>query len=157
MSLLLEDATPYPHAGALKFRDVTTDPTTGSVLLRIVFPNPDAVLLPGMFVRALVEEGVNERALLIPQQGVARTPKGEPIALVVAAGDTVRQKLLTLDRAIGSHWLVATGIQAGDRVIVEGSLRVRPGMAVNAVPFDDGRANGAGPDKKPSPGQAPAN
>ena len=157
VALLLEDATPYPHAGTLKFRDVTTDPTTGSVLLRIVFPNPEAVLLPGMFVRALVEDGVNERALLIPQQGVARTPKGEPIALVVAAGDTVRQKLLTLDRAIGSNWLVATGIAAGDRVIVEGSLRVRPGMVVNAVPFDDGRAGGAGPDRKPSPRPAPAN
>ncbi|MHB8077778.1 MAG: efflux RND transporter periplasmic adaptor subunit [Candidatus Krumholzibacteriia bacterium] len=157
VSLLLEDATPYPHVGTLKFRDVTTDPTTGSVLLRIVFPNPEAVLLPGMFVRALVEEGVNEHALLIPQQGVARTPKGDPVALVVAAGDTVRQKLLTLDRAIGSNWLVATGLQAGDRVIVEGSMRVRPGMAVNAVPFDAGRADGAGPARKPSPGPAPAN
>jgi membrane fusion protein, multidrug efflux system len=156
VALILEDSTPYPHEGALKFRDVTTDPTTGSVLLRIVFPNPDVVLLPGMFVRARVEEGVNERALLIPQQGVARTPKGEPVALVVAEGDTVRQKLLTLDRAIGSHWLVAAGLQAGDRVIVEGSLRVRAGMVVKAVPFAAGQANDARPGNS-SPRPASAN
>lgn len=140
VSLLLEDATPYAHKGSFKFRDITTDPTTGSVILRAVFHNPEAFLLPGMFVRASVEEGTNANAILIPQQGVTRTPKGEPIALVVGEGSTVEQRPLTLDRAVGNHWLVATGLQVGDQVIVEGSLRVRPGMAVMAVPFDDGQA-----------------
>jgi membrane fusion protein (multidrug efflux system) len=156
VALLLEDSSPYPPAGSLKFRDVTTDPTTGSVILRIVFPNPDAVLLPGMFVRAVVEEGVNEHALLIPQQGVHRTPKGEPIALVVGQGDVVKQQLLTLDRVIGSQWLVAAGLAAGDRVIVEGVLRVRPGMVVRAVPFTEGQAKDAQPGTT-SPRSASAN
>ena len=89
VKLLLEDGTAYPLAGTLQFRDVTVDPTTGSVILRIVFPNPKGVLLPGMFVRAVVQEGITEQAILIPQQGVRRNPKGDPLALVVDAGDKV--------------------------------------------------------------------
>jgi membrane fusion protein (multidrug efflux system) len=133
--LLLEDGTPYPLAGTLQFRDVTVDPTTGSVTLRMVFPNPKQVLLPGMFVRAVVEEGMNEQALLVPQQGVSRDPKGNPIALVVDPAGKVEQRNLELDRAIGDRWLIAKGLAVGDRLIVEGLQKVRPGDSVRAVPF----------------------
>jgi membrane fusion protein (multidrug efflux system) len=137
VGLLLEDGTRYPLRGTLQFRDVTVDPTTGSVTLRIVFPNPKQVLLPGMFVRAVVEEGMNERALFVPQQGVSRDPKGNPIALVVDDSNKVVQSALELDRAIGNRWLVTKGLSPGDRVIVEGSERLRPGAAVRTVPFGE--------------------
>jgi membrane fusion protein (multidrug efflux system) len=133
--ILLEDGTPYPVEGTLQFRDVTVDPTTGSFTLRIVVPNPQDLLLPGMFVRAVVKEGIAEQAILVPQQGVSRNPKGEPIALLVDAAGTVRQRVLTLNRAIGDQWLVASGLSGGEQVIVEGMLNVRPGAAVKAVPF----------------------
>lgn len=135
VTLLLEDGTRYPQEGTLKFRDVTVDPTTGSVTLRLVFPNPEHVLLPGMFVRAVVEEGVDSRAVLAPQQGVARNMKGEPISWVVDAGGKVEQRALELDRAIGDKWLVTKGLGPGDRVIIEGLQKVRPGDEVRAVPF----------------------
>ena len=136
VKLFLEDGSAYPLAGTLQFRDVTVDPTTGSVILRVVFPNPQGVLLPGMFVRAVVREGIKERAILIPQQAVSRDPKGNPFALVVNAGGKVQQRMLTLDRAIGDRWLVTTGLASGDRVIVEGMQKVRPGASVKAVPFE---------------------
>jgi membrane fusion protein (multidrug efflux system) len=134
VKLLLEDGTPYSRTGALQFRDVTVDPTTGSVVLRMVFPNPDAVLLPGMFVRATVEEGVLERAILAPQQGVTRDAKGNTSAMVVDAANKVAVRPLVVGRAIGDRWLVTSGLADGDRVIVEGLQRVRPGAAVKAVP-----------------------
>lgn len=140
VNLLLEDATPYPLAGKLKFRDVTVDPATGSVSLRMVFPNPNNVLLPGMFVRAIVEEGVSEDAILVPQQGVTRDQKGNPYALVAGKDDKAEQRMLTLDRTIGDRWLVAKGLAADDRVIVEGLQRIRPGADVKAVPFAPGAA-----------------
>lgn len=133
--LILEDGTRYPLEGTLQFSDVTVDPTTGSYILRIVVPNPEQLLLPGMFVRAVVQEGVVRNAILIPQQGVSRTPKGEPVAMIVDENDTVQQRMLTLDRAIGDQWLVTSGLSAGDRLVVEGMLKVRPGAAVQAVPF----------------------
>jgi len=119
---------------------VTVDPTTGSYTLRIVVPNPENLLLPGMFVRAVVEEGIAEQAILVPQQGVSRTPKGDPVALVVDASGTVQQRMLKLDRALGDQWLLASGLSAGERVIVEGMLNVRPGAVVKAVPMDRRRA-----------------
>ncbi len=137
VSLLLEDGTPYPVQGSLKFQDVTVDPTTGSVTLRLVFPNPKQVLLPGMFVRAVVQEGINEQALLIPQQGVTRDTKGNPIAYVVDKAGKAEQRRLTLDRAIGDKWIVAKGLAAGDRMIVEGIQNIRHGSAVRAVPYSD--------------------
>jgi len=137
--LLLEDGTPYPLKGTLQFRDVTVDPTTGCVTLRMVFPNPEYTLLPGMFVRAVVEEGVNEQAILIPQQGVSRDPKGNPVALIVDAEGKVGQRMLMVDRAIGDQWLVTVGLAPGDRVVVEGMQRVRPGDSVKVVAFDAGR------------------
>ncbi len=133
--LHLEDGTFYKLEGTLEFRDVTVDPSTGSVILRMVFPNPDHVLLPGMFVRAVVEEGANEKAILAPQQGIARDPKGNPFAWVVDASEKVEQRTLDLDRAIGDKWLVTKGLAPGDRVIVEGLQKVRPGDAVKATPF----------------------
>jgi membrane fusion protein, multidrug efflux system len=134
--ILLEDGTPYPAEGTLQFRDVTVDPTTGSFTLRIVVPNPQDLLLPGMFVRAVVKEGIAEQAILVPQQGVSRNPKGEPIALLVDAAGKVRQRVLTLNRAIGDQWLVASGLSGGERIIVEGMLKVRPGATVKTVPFN---------------------
>jgi len=132
--LLLEDGTPYAHEGTLQFQDVTVAPTTGSVTLRMVFPNPDHVLLPGMFVRAVVEEGVDEAAILAPQQGVTRDPRGNAYALVAGADGKVESRELQLGRAIGSRWLVESGLAPGDRVIVDGLQFLRPGMDVSAVP-----------------------
>ncbi|MBW1820106.1 MAG: efflux RND transporter periplasmic adaptor subunit, partial [Deltaproteobacteria bacterium] len=107
VKLILEDDTAYPQEGRLQFSDVTVDPTTGSVILRVVFPNPEGVLLPGMFVQAVIKEGVNEQVILVPQQGVARDRKGNPFAMIVDAGGKAQQRMLTLDRAIGDKWLVA--------------------------------------------------
>ncbi len=138
VKLVLEDKTTYPLKGTLQFRDVTVDPATGSVTLRLVFPNPKQVLLPGMFVRAVVEEGVNEQALMVPQQGVTRNPRGIPTALVVNQEEKVEERILELDRAIGDKWLVTGGLAPGDRLIVEGMQKVRPGAKVKAVPFAGG-------------------
>ena len=135
VKLLLEDGTPYAREGTLQFRDVTVDPTTGSVVLRMVFPNPGAVLLPGMFVRAIVEEGVLERAILAPQQGVTRDAKGNASAMVVDAAGKVAVRPIATDRAIGDRWLVTAGLADGDQIIVQGLQRIRPGAAVRAVPF----------------------
>jgi len=140
--LFLEDQTPYPLEGALQFRDVTVEHSTGSFTLRIVFPNPDHLLLPGMFVRALIKEGTIENAILAPQQGVSRDHKGNPVALIVDAEGKVLQRTLTADRAIGDKWLVSAGLAAGDQVIVEGLQRVRPGMPVKVVPFESGQRDG---------------
>ena len=151
VKLLLEDGTPYPHEGTLQFRDVTVDATTGSVVLRMVFPNPDYTLLPGMFVRATVEEGVNEKAVLAPQQGVSRDAKGNATALVVGKEGKVEERPLELDRAMGDRWLVTAGLADGDQVIVEGLQRIRPGIPVKAVPFAPGPTGAA-----PAAGGPPA-
>jgi membrane fusion protein, multidrug efflux system len=140
--IILGGATSYSLEGTLQFRDVTVDPSTGSFTLRIVVPNPDHLLLPGMFVRAVVKEGIAEKAILVPQQGVSRTPKGEPITLVVDDTGKVQQRMLTLDRAVGDQWLVSSGLSAGERVIVEGGQKVRPGTVVKAVPFNSSGKNG---------------
>lgn len=145
--LNLEDGRVYPLEGTLQFQDVSVDPTTGSVILRMVFPNPQGILLPEMFVRARVSEGVNERAMLIPQQAVSRTPSGDPMVFTVDAESRAAIKMITLGRAVGSRWLVSSGLAPGDRVIVEGLQFVRPGMTVRVVPFKGkarkhGRAEG---------------
>lgn len=133
VKITLEDGTPYPQDGSLEFRDVTVDPTTGSVILRIVVPNPDFILLPGMFVRATIDEGVDEQAILVPQQAVSRDPKGHPTTLIVNASGKVEQRIIATDRALGDKWLVLSGIAEGDRVIVEGLQKVRPGAEVKVV------------------------
>jgi membrane fusion protein (multidrug efflux system) len=135
--LILEDGTAYPSEGALQFRDVTVDQTTGTVTLRIVFPNPEGVLLPGMFVRAVVREGTNEAAILVPQEAVSRDPKGNPVTLVVDSQGKVEERQIELDRAIGNRWLVRSGLTPGERVIVEGIQKVRPGSLVKAVSSDE--------------------
>jgi membrane fusion protein (multidrug efflux system) len=145
VSIVLEDGTAYPLEGTFQFRDVTVDPTTGSVLLRVIVPNPEGGLLPGMFVRAILKEGENTKAVLVPQQSVSRDPKGNPLALVVDGAGKVGQRKLVLDRAVGDRWLVAEGLVPGDKVIIEGIQKVRPGMTVKAVPYDVGREKDAGP------------
>ncbi|MEN6440100.1 MAG: efflux RND transporter periplasmic adaptor subunit [Syntrophobacter sp.] len=142
VKIRLEDGTPYPLDGTLQFRDVTVDLATGSFILRIVVPNPKHLLLPGMFVRAIVQEGIADQAIFIPQQGVNRTPRGEPVALVVDNDGKVQQRMLVLDRSIGDQWLVTSGVSVGDRVIVEGSMNVRPGMVVKGVPFGTPKTGG---------------
>jgi membrane fusion protein (multidrug efflux system) len=114
--------------------------------LRLVFPNPNHVLLPGMFVRAVVEEGISQQAILAPQQGITRNVKGLPTALVVDKDEKVELRTLELDRAIGDKWLVTSGLAPGDRLIVEGMQKVRPGAKVRAVPFK-GPAAGEGQTK----------
>ena len=136
VKLLLEDGTPYPLEGVLKFSDVTVDPSTGSVILRTVFPNPKYILLPGMYVRAILEEGVNEQAILVPQQGVTRDPKGNAVAMVVDSSEKVEQRVLIIDRAIGDKWLVNEGLKPADRLIVEGFQKIKPGVSVKVVPFE---------------------
>ncbi|GHU05479.1 MexX family efflux pump subunit [Betaproteobacteria bacterium] len=140
VNLILEDGSPYGQEGALQFRDVSVEPSTGSVTLRMVFPNPHGILLPEMFVRALIREGTNEQALCVPQQGVLRNAKGDPYAFVVNTENKVEMRMLTLEREVGDQWLVANGIKAGDKMIVEGvqTLQMlRPGapVTVNATPF----------------------
>jgi membrane fusion protein, multidrug efflux system len=149
--LILEDGIAYSLEGALQFSDITVDPTTGSVIQRVVFPNPKGVLLPGMFVRAVIKEGLDEQAILIPQQGVSRDHKGDPFALIVDADGKVAQRMLTLDRAIGDKWLVSAGLAPGDRVIVEGMLMLRPGATVKAVPFQGGDTSAGQPETASRP------
>ena len=133
VKIILENGAVYPLAGSLQFADVTVDQTTGSVIVRIVVPNPDGTILPGMYVRAIIEEGVRENAILVPQQAVSRDPKGNPLAFVVDDKDTVQQRELVTDRSVGDKWLVSSGLAKGDRVIVEGMQKVRPGIGVKVV------------------------
>lgn len=135
VKLLLEDGASYPQEGILKFSDVTVDPSTGSVTLRTVFPNPKLTLLPGMYVRAILAEGVKEQAILVPQQGVTRDSNGNATALVVDGSDKVAPRVLKVDRSVGDKWLVSEGLRPGDRVILEGLQRARPGSTVKVVPF----------------------
>jgi membrane fusion protein (multidrug efflux system) len=135
VKLILEDGDTYPQEGTLQFRDVTVDPTTGSVTLRLIFPNPNQVLLPGMYVRAVVQEGVTDQALLVPQQAVMRDTKGSPIAWIVNKDNKVEQRTLELDRPIGDKWLVNSGLTPGDRVVVEGFQKARVGDPVRVVAF----------------------
>ena len=130
--LILEDGTEYAHRGEIQFSEVIVDQGTGSVTLRAVFPNPEGLLMPGMFVRARVEEGVTDQALLVPQKAVGRTPRGEPMAYVVTKDGIVEPRILTTSRAIGTDWLVSAGLAPGDRVVVEGVMRIRPGSKVIA-------------------------
>lgn len=156
VELILAEGTVYEPKGTLQFRDVSVDPTTASVTLRMVFPNPHGVLLPGMFVRAVVEEGASDRAILIPQQAVARDPKGQPLAWVVVGKDRVERRQLGLDRALGDRWLVASGLEPGDRVVVEGMQRLRDDAPVHVVtPTGEARPE-SGP-AKPAPAPAKPN
>jgi membrane fusion protein (multidrug efflux system) len=131
--IVLENGTPYATEGKLQFSDVTVDPTTGNFLLRVVVANPNALLMPGMYVRAVVGEGIRPQGLLVPQRGVTRDPKGAATALVVGPDSKVELREVQVSRTVGDQWLVEGGLADGDRVIVEGLQKVKPGMAVKAV------------------------
>ncbi|MDI9738002.1 efflux RND transporter periplasmic adaptor subunit [Stutzerimonas stutzeri] len=134
VTLMLEDGSDYGHEGKLEFSEVTVDPGTGSVTLRAVFPNPDKVLLPGMFVHAQLVAGMKSEAILVPQQGVTRNAKGEPTAMVVNAENKVELRTIKTERAVGNRWLVGDGLQPGDRVITEGLQFIQPGVEVEVAP-----------------------
>jgi membrane fusion protein, multidrug efflux system len=139
----LEDGTDYAHPGTLEFSEVTVDQGTGSVTLRALMPNPERLLLPGMFVREEIQEGVRQDAVLAPQQGVSHDQKGEPNALVVGPDDIVQLRTLGVDRAIGDQWVVSSGLKPGDRVIVEGIQSAKPGSKVVAEEYQPVRQAGA--------------
>ncbi|EAA9289967.1 multidrug efflux pump subunit AcrA [Salmonella enterica] len=130
VDLVTSDGIKFPQSGTLEFSDVTVDQTTGSITLRAIFPNPDHTLLPGMFVRARLQEGTKPTALLVPQQGVTRTPRGDATVLVVGADNKVETRQIVANQAIGDKWLVTDGLKAGDRVVVSGLQKVRPGAQV---------------------------
>src|SRR5688572_4244552 len=134
VSLTLEDGSVYPERGRLKVSEASVDPSTGSVVLRAVFPNPRRELLPGMFVRAQLAQGTRSAALLVPQRGVSHNPRGEATVLIVDKDDKVAERVVTADRAIEGEWLITAGLTAGDRVIVDGLQKARPGSPVKAIP-----------------------
>ena len=134
VKLVLEDGSAYPLTGKLQFSDVTVDQGTGTIMLRAVFPNPKGDLLPGMYVRTVLEEGVDEQAILAPQQGVSRDTKGNPTAMVVGADSKVEQRTLKTSRVMGDKWLISEGLKAGDKLIIDGLQKIRPGMPVKPVP-----------------------
>lgn len=133
VQLIMENGQPYSLKGSLQFSDVTVDESTGSITLRAVFPNPQHTLLPGMFVRARIDEGVNPQAILVPQQGVTRTPRGDATVMIVNAQNQVENREVTAAQAIGDKWLITGGLQNGDKVIVSGLQKVRPGITVKTT------------------------
>lgn len=133
--LKLEDGSTYPEEGQLKFTDVTVDPTTGSQVIRAVFPNRRGLLLPGMFVRATLVEGTRQNAIAVPQRAVSRDERGNPTVLVVGNDGKLQQRNLTAPRTVGDSWLVTAGLKPGDKVVVEGAMMLRPGAPVKAVPY----------------------
>ena len=147
--LLLEDGSAYPQSGALKFSEVMVDQSTGSVTIRAIFPNPKAMLLPGMFVQAILEEGFYNQAILVPQRGVTRNPQGDAMVMVVGEGDKVEPRIIKVMRTVGDNWLVSKGLKPGDRVILDGLQKARPGTQVKTVPF--GAHASAAPDGAPQP------
>jgi membrane fusion protein (multidrug efflux system) len=158
VTLILEDGRAYPEDGKLQFSDVSVDQSTGSVTVRAIFPNKDRVLLPGMFVRARIDEGVNNKALVVPQIGVTHDQKGQPTALVVGPDNKVALRQLVTSGTYGDKWVVDSGLNAGDRVIVQGTEKARPGSTVKPVeaqlPAQAAQpASGAAP---AAPGAAPA-
>ena len=128
--LKLENGAMYPHEGRLQFTDVSVDESTGMVSLRALFPNPEHILLPGMYVRAVIAEGVDENALLVPQRALRRDPKGQASVLLVDGGGKVDVRLVDGGRTVGDSWQVLSGLKPGDRGIGEGGQNVRPGMSV---------------------------
>jgi membrane fusion protein (multidrug efflux system) len=135
VGLMLEDGSRYPLDGTLQFSDVTVDQSTGAVTVRAVFPNPKAELLPGMYVRAIVTEAMQDQALLVPQQAVTRDATGQAVAYIVGHDDKLEVRALTLGRAIGDRWVVDQGLEPGDRLIVDGAQKATPGALVVAIPI----------------------
>jgi len=158
VALFLEDGTRYPETGRLEFTDITVDQTTGSVTLRAIFPNPHDLLLPGMYVRARIDEGVNENAMLVPQVAVTHNPLGQAITLVVGADGKVAVRTIQATRTLGDNWVVEGGLDEGEQIVVSGVQKVQPGMQVRTVawqpppPLQPGAAPPA-PLTPPAPGE----
>ncbi|MES2255087.1 MAG: efflux RND transporter periplasmic adaptor subunit [Pseudomonadota bacterium] len=149
VTLTLDDGSVYPLKGKLQFTDVTVDPTTGTVRLRAIFPNPDGFLLPGLYVRATINEGMDPHGILIPQLAVGRNPKGEPTVLVVDDQNMARLKLIKTGRVVDGNWQVLDGLKAGDKVIVQGLQNLRPDTKVTPMPAQTGPATGPTPAAQP--------
>ena len=145
VKLALEDGTVYGAQGTLRFADVTVDPTTGSQVIRAVFPNPDGLLLPNMFVRAQLVEGTQVRAMLVPLRAVGRDERGNATVMVVGRDNKVVPRTLQTSRTAGENWIVTGGVRPGDRVIVEGGMTLRPGMAVTPSRWDPNAKPATGP------------
>ncbi|MFT4268454.1 MAG: efflux RND transporter periplasmic adaptor subunit [Xenophilus sp.] len=146
VTLTLEDGTPYPHEGQVQLTEVTVDPSSGSVTLRARFPNPEGLLLPGMYVRAAVDEG-STRGIMVPQASIQRDRRGNPVARVVTPGNTLEERPVAVARSVGTHWLISEGLQPGDRLVLAGGQNVQPGTAVR--PVDEPPAAGAAAPAKP--------
>ncbi|HEX4420535.1 MAG TPA: efflux RND transporter periplasmic adaptor subunit, partial [Kofleriaceae bacterium] len=155
VKLKLGDGSLYGKDGTLEFSEVAVDEATGTVTLRATFPNPDDTLLPGMYVRAVLDQAVDTTAILAPQQGITRDPKGNATALVVGAGDKVEVRTLVADRAIGDRWLVTGGLNEGDKLIVEGLNKIGPGMPVHATEIVQHPAGDATAAMESAPAMAP--
>ena len=149
VQLRLEDGSVYPVEGRLQFADVSVDPATGTQTIRALFPNLRNVLLPGMYVRAELVEGTQQNALLVPQRAVTRDERGEPTVLIVGGDGKIQQRSLTAPRTIGDNWLVTAGLKAGDKVVVEGAMMLRPGTPVKAVPWSPNAPAGGKPGGQP--------
>jgi membrane fusion protein (multidrug efflux system) len=144
IQLVLPNGSIYPAEGRLQFSEVTVDPSSGAVTLRATFPNPDGLLLPGMYVRAKLVEGQRTQAILAPQQGISRDPRGRATALVVGRDNKVEMRQVEVDRAVGDKWIVTSGLKPGDRLIVEGLSNLRPGTVVRpGAPQQVTASNGA--------------
>jgi membrane fusion protein (multidrug efflux system) len=155
VTVMLEDGTPYPIAGSLQFTDITVDQNTGSVTVRAMVRNPDHVLLPGMFVRARIEEGVDDNALLVPQVAVTHDPQGQATTLVVGPDNKVAQRTIQATRTFDTNWVVDSGLDAGEKVIVSGVQRAPPGVLVHAVDVQAEPSSNAATSQAPSPPQQP--
>ncbi|MEZ0328975.1 MAG: efflux RND transporter periplasmic adaptor subunit [Dissulfuribacterales bacterium] len=159
VKLRLEDGSEYAETGAFRFQDVTVDKSTGSVTLRMEFPNTKHVLLPGMFVKAVIQEGIKEDAILVPQQAVTRTPKGEPMVMLVNEQGGVEPRIIVVDRPVGDKWHVISGLKPGDRIVFEGIQRIRPGIPIKPVPFklqEHGPQTQGATEQHGPPGQQPS-
>jgi membrane fusion protein (multidrug efflux system) len=143
VTLLLEDGSSYPQPGKLLFSDVTVDPTTGMVTLRAEFPNPDHLLLPGMFAHVRLEQAMDDAAITVSQRGVTYGPSGEPTVMLVNHNDEVVQQPVTVRAAAGNQWIITSGLKAGDRVVLSGLQKIQPGMKVKPVPYTENATNAA--------------
>ncbi|EGU39445.1 RND family efflux transporter MFP subunit [Vibrio ichthyoenteri ATCC 700023] len=141
VQLILEDGRVYQHKGSMKFAEVTVNESTGAVTLRAEFPNPDSMLLPGMFVRTIVTVGTDPTAILVPQKAISRNPRGEAVAMVVDVENKVEARIVTTAEAIDHQWLITSGLKEGDKIVVEGLQKIRPGAAVAPSVMSDAQAS----------------
>lgn len=155
--IVLEDGSTYAHAGTLEFVGASVDKATGNVQLRAIVPNPGRLLLPGMYVKAVLSMATNEQALLIPQQSVSRNAKGEAVALVVGEDAKVQQRVLELGQAVGGRWSVRSGLKAGEKVVVEGGQKVKAGDSVKVADSRAAQKTAIPPNAAAPSGKPPAN